>query len=238
MTKAGPAKYFKDQLLRNHRLVEQFSAADFPLAIFTALQNWQRDRLRNSYSDLYAQDRYRAAIIFFLEELYGGKDIRRRDHDVGRVYPVMVRFLPADTLTAVGDAFELQAVSLELDMAMSRLWQSNGAPQQLDVPAYCELFRQTGHLDLREKQIDLIGSLGLDLAVAVKSTMVDKLVRVLRKPAKIAGFDALQRFLESGLTSFRTMGAPEEFLDTICARERLFMQAILAGNPDPYSVSS
>lgn len=105
MHKGEAANRFKQQLQRNHLLVEQLTAAAFPLSLFTALQNWQRRRLRSSYADLYEQDRYRAAIIFFLEELYGGKDISRRDHDVGRVYPVMVRVLPAETLTAIGDAF-------------------------------------------------------------------------------------------------------------------------------------
>ncbi len=236
MPKAEAAKRFKQQLQRNHLLVEQLTTAAFPLSLFTALQNWQRLRLRASYADLYEQGRYRAAIVFFLEELYGGKDISRRDHDVGRVYPVMVRILPAETLTAIGDAFELQAVSLELDLAMSRNWQAQAYPGELDLASYCDLYRRTGRTDLREKQIDLIGSLGVDLAAAVSGNMVDKLVRVLRRPAKIAGFGALQHFLESGLSSFRTMGSPEQFLDTICSRERIFMQAILDRKADPFTL--
>ena len=233
MTKAGPAKHFRDQLTRNHLLVEKISNPEFPLSLFTAIQDWQRQRLQHTYADLYDQERYHAAIIFFLEELYGGKDISRRDQDVGRVYPVMVRFLPADTLTAIGDAFELQAVSLELDIAMTRSWQTEGQPDELDTGSYCDLYRRTGAHDMREKQIDLIASLGLDLAIAVKGSRVDKLVRFLRTPAKLAGFDALQQFLECGLSSFRTLGAPEEFLDTICSRERLFMSEIFAGSDEP-----
>jgi hypothetical protein len=236
MSKAGPAKYFKDQLTRNHVLVEQLSAADFPYPVFSRLQDWQRERLRTTYADLFAQDRYREALIFFLEELYGGKDIARRDHDVGRVYPVMVRFLPAETLTAVGDAFQLQAVSLELDMAMSRNWLAAENRGELDQERYCDLYRRTGCLELRDLQIELIGSLGLDLAAAVDNSMVDKLVRVLRLPAKIAGFESLQLFLESGLHAFRILGDPEEFLQTICSRERYFKEEILAGNPRPFTI--
>ena len=54
MSKEGPARHFRDQLARNHRLVEQLSIPDFPYAVFSALQDWQRDRLRNSYADLDA----------------------------------------------------------------------------------------------------------------------------------------------------------------------------------------
>ncbi len=236
MDKAGPARHFRDQLERNHELVERLSLPDFPYSFFSLLQDWQRDRLRDCYGDLYAQDRYREAIVFFLEELYGGKDISHRDHDVGRVYSVMVRFLPAETLTAVGDAFEMQAVSLELDMTMSKIWAANGAPGELDDVSYCDLYRKTGALNLREKQIVLIGSLGLDLAVAVKNSMVDKLVRVLRLPARVAGFQSLQLFMESGLRAFRIMGDPAEFLDTICTRERMIMEAIVARKPDPFMI--
>ncbi len=235
MNKTGSAKHFKDQLRRNHELVNRLSLPDFPYPLFSMLQDWQRDRLRTSYADLFSQDRYREAIIFFLEELYGGKDISRRDHDVGRVYPVMVRVLPAETLTAVGDAFELQAVSLQLDMAMTNNWHASGQPREMDRDAYCNLYRHTGYPELREKQIELIGSLGLDLAAAVKNSMVDKLVRMLRVPAKIAGFEALQLFLERGLHAFRILGDPGEFLATICTRERMIKQAILECNPDPFT---
>ena len=80
------------------------------------------------------------------------------------------------------------------------------------------------------------GVYGLDLAVAVKNSMVDKLVRVLRLPARVAGFQSLQLFLESGLRAFRIMGDPAEFLDTICTRERMIMEAIVARKPDPFMI--
>nr|WHW29685.1 hypothetical protein [uncultured bacterium] len=230
----SPAEHFKTQLHRNHLLVRRLDEPEFPTSAFTQIQNLQRDRLQRSYADLRAEPRYEAAIDFFLAELYGGKDISRRDHDVGRVYPVMVRMLPGATLTAIGDAFSLQAVSLELDITMSLALHDLAVSQPLDLDLYGMLYRQTLDTPLRERQIELIGTLGRDLATAVRSASLNRLIRVLRQPARLAGFSALQRFLEDGLTSFRIMGEPGYFLDTICGRERQFMQAIINKDPDPF----
>jgi hypothetical protein len=52
---------------------------------------WQSRRLRRTYADLEAQPRYAGAVEFFETDLYGGKDFARRDADLARVVPIMVR---------------------------------------------------------------------------------------------------------------------------------------------------
>jgi hypothetical protein len=50
----------------------------------------------------------------------------------------------------------------------------------------------------------------------------------------MAGFAALQDFLERGFAAFRKMHGATEFLSTIDRRERALMERIFAGDDAPF----
>ena len=89
--------------------------------------HWQARRLRMTYADLAASPRYRAAIVFFQNDLYGPGDFSRRDADLARVVPLMVKVLPERVITTVALAMELNALSQELDrVLLTRLPRADG----------------------------------------------------------------------------------------------------------------
>ncbi len=197
------------------------------------MQQWQRQRLAQSYSDLIDKESYRPACEFFLEELYGGLDFLKRDQEVAKVMSVMVRFLPGKVLFTMADAFELQALSLEFDMEMAERLDSAGI-MELDVASYGVIYRSCGNGSLREKQILLIRDLGNELARLVHKRLMFRLIRLMRSPANAAGFGSLQAFLESGVLSFRKLEDPVYFVNTIYEREWLAMQKLFAGEANPF----
>jgi hypothetical protein len=229
------AQLAHDMLDRSHRLAAQIDAGGFPLAAFETLQKWQQDRLARTYDDLMRRERYRPACIFFLEELYGGLDFRERDEDVGKVMPVMVRFLPDRVLRSMAEAFELQALSLDLDMEMATILDRRGMGE-LTLEHYAETYRETGRKVERERQILLIRKLVQDLARLVDRSFVKYLVRLMRGPAHAAGFGNLQSFLENGLNAFLSLEDRDYFALTIFEREWQAMQNLFAGNKDPYGL--
>ena len=216
-----------------HDLARRLDAPDFPLADLELLQDWQRQRLASSYKHLISQDRYSAAGDFFLAELYGGLHFRKRDQQVERVLPVMVRMLRDDMLLALAEAFELQSLSLSLDMDMTAVLQKSGW-RSLNMARYGELYRACGRRADREKQIETIRSLGLELNELVHHRMVFWMIRTVRGPARAAGFGLLQSFLEQGLTAFRIMGDGTEFIETIWKNETDVMRRLLAGDENPF----
>jgi len=224
----------REMLAWNHQLAEKISAPGFALEPFQTLQQWQRQRLAESYSDLMNRESYRPACEFFLEELYGGLDFLERDQEVARVMSIMVSFLPRNALLTMADAFELQALSLEFDMAMAERLESTGAVE-LDVASYGVIYRSCGNRPLREKQILLIREVGNELAKLVHKLLVVRLIRLMRGPANAAGFGTLQAFLESGVLSFRKLEDPVYFINTIYEREWLSMQNLFAGEADPFA---
>lgn len=220
-------------LARNHELAENIDGEGFPLTQFETLQDWQQDRLATTFEDLINQPAYRPAVTFFLTELYGGLDFRERDQDIHKVMHVMQRFLPDKALYIMSEAFELQAISLQFDMEMARHMNRQGC-HQLDMNAYCEVYRACNDKPGRERQILLIRKLGYDLDRLQRKPMVNVLVRLLRGPAHAAGFGALQEFLETGLNSFRAMEDIEFFNETIYQREWNSMESLFAGREQPF----
>jgi hypothetical protein len=232
MTHADAVAHLTSQIQRNQEVAERLSRANDALTQrLIELQDWQRQRLDGCYDDLRQTPRYRPACDFFLDELYGGKDFSERDRQLSRVVPVMRRFLPDHLLLAVGDAMRLQAVSLEFDLDMAELLID---ARRLDQPAYASAYREQAAWEERAAQIELIEGLGQVLDETVHRPMVHRLVRMMKGPAVLAGFGALQGFLTRGLDAFARMHGADYFLDTITDRERRALEAMRAGEDWPF----
>jgi hypothetical protein len=197
-----------------------------------SLAAWQVRRLHATYADLEATPRYAAAMQFFETDLYGGADFARRDADLLRVVPAMKRLLPANVLATVASALELDALSQELDRAMVDALPQ--ARERFHVADYCAAYRRVGRHDKRERQIELIGVVGGALDRYVQKPLLRSALRMMRKPAHIAGLAALQDFLERGFSAFAQMHGAAAFLATIERRETALYEAIAAGADDPF----
>ena len=215
----------------NHVFTRSMRNPDFPLATLFTLQQWQRDRLARTYSDFESDQRYAPACRFFLDELYGGRDFSRRDQDVSQVLPVMVRMMPDELLGVVAQAFELQALSLELDTGMTNVMLQQGWVE-LDKVRYGEIYRLFGHEADRHRQIEWTIGLGIALQDFVHHRWVRLMLRMVRGPARAAGFGKLQSFIERGFMAFRNMGDGSEFIDAIHSRESRIMLSLLAGRDE------
>lgn len=193
------------------------------------LQHWQSERLLRSHDDLHRSARYRLAVEFFFNELYG-TDARRRDSDLIKVQTAMERLLPREGLVALSLAIRLETLSQELDADVTRAL----APGPVTVERYADAYRQAGRRADRERQIALMDEVGAYLDRIVRKPIVRGLVKLARRPAHAAGFGMLQEFLERGLVAFEAMHGAKEFLGTIRARETRAMARLFAGAADPF----
>jgi hypothetical protein len=196
------------------------------------IARWQSRRLKQSYADLERNPRYAAAVAFFGTDLYGPGDFSRRDADLARVVPLMSKMLPDGVLATVASAMELSVLSHELDRGLLRHLDS-AVP--LSVAGYCDAYRALDERASRRRQIELIMSVGRALDRFVAKPLVRAALVAMRQPARVAGFGALQDFLERGFSAFRAMHGADEFLAVIEARETALMEAILAGNRAPFA---
>jgi hypothetical protein len=230
---ASPQQGLADALARVARLHAERLANPILAGALERLGAWQSLRLARTYADLAAQPRYAAAVAFFRADLYGGADYAQRDADLARVVPLLRRALPARVIATIAQAMELNALSQELDRALlARLPRADG---RFSVAEYCKAYRRSGNRAGRERQIALIGEVGAALDVYVTKPLIRTSLRMMRKPARVAGFGELHDFLERGFTAFARMGGAREFLATIADRESGLANAILAGDTAPFA---
>jgi hypothetical protein len=196
------------------------------------LKRWQSKRLQRTYADVAAQPRYRAATAFFLEDLYGAKDFSGRDQAMLRILPVMSRVLPAKAVETAALAIDLEAVSESLDQRLTAALRSG----PIDGDSYADAYRGTSTREEREHQIALIDAVGHRLDALVKKPLVAGTLKMMRKPAQLAGLADLQDFLERGFSAFREMKGADAFLALLRERETAILNRIFSSAPEPFSL--
>lgn len=192
---------------------------------------WQAERLASTYADLADSPRYKAATAFFLDDLYGPKDFSSRDEAMMRIVPVMSKVLPATAVETAALAIELEALSEDLDHRLARALP----PGPLDEVRYAVAYRESGTREERERQIELIDAVGRRLDAVVKKPLIGQTLRLMRKPAQLAGLADLQDFLERGFEAFRRMRGADDFLDAVRERETRILNRLFSGAPEPFS---
>jgi hypothetical protein len=220
-----------EELLARKRSLEERAAKDKALAPRMAdLRSWQARRLARTYDDLRGDTRYARAMEFFLSDLYGPHDFSGRDRDLMRAWRYLKHSLPATAMEALGRAIELEILSAELDEEMVAALP----PAPVTSAAYCAAYRSVGRRDARERQIELVVGVGEDLDRVVRRPWVGRALQLAHAPAHAAGFGVLQDFLERGFAAFRGMRDARPFLETIRDRETKLLEALFAGEQDPF----
>ena len=189
------------------------------------LRVWQGRRLAQTYDDLRGDPRYAPAIAFFLNDLYGLVDSGPRDRQLARASPLLRHSLPGTARAVLERAIELDVLSAELDHAMVARISSG----PLGGAGYAVAYRLVGRREARERQIELVLSVGADLDRIVRHAWIGTALRLWQAPARACGFGVLHGFLNRGFDAFRNIADARTFLQTIREREVQLMEQLFAG---------
>lgn len=230
------AHKLQSRLLAYHDF--RYWKASLPLAEYQpALARWQSERLKETHADLYRHPSYHKGLAFLLSDLYTPVADNRRDDDIDRVFPKMVKWLPGSLLDTFASMVELNHITQQLDISLLEQLIENGAVlNNLRQETYCAAFRATGKIGSRERQIDLIAKVGSQLNRYVKSRSVGWLLGMSRGPADMAGLEDLHGFLHRGFNAFQSMERVDVLIEEVVARERQVLEQIMAGADDPFNV--
>ncbi len=238
-SKSQHAALLHKQLIRSQTLHEQHVRNAAPSPEQRLLNQWQSQRLAATHQDLLQSPRYKPAIAFFLNDLYGPRDFSQRDHDIERVYRIMARMLPDHVVYSLGLALELNVLTQKLDAALLRvLVDALGVTDHITQEVYAEAYRRCDNYARRKHQIELIRKLGEDLDGIVAKPSIRAALRLARKPAHLAGFGELQEFLERGFRAFHHMRGAQAFLDLVVGREMRILDRIYARHPNPFDLEA
>lgn len=203
---------------------------------FVEVQKFQVARLMRTHADLLGEPRFKAATEFFLSDMYGGLDLSELAREVERALPIANRLLPDSVMRTSAVALELNALTGELDEAVTAmLFEVMGVEKLSDV-AMAEAYRAVGHYELRERQMALLTELGEGLDKYVRSRVIFATFKIANKPAHMAGLGGLYDFLGRGFEVMRPMGSAHEFLSRFTGKEMEILENLRGGTPNPFAV--
>ena len=190
------------------------------------LKAWQGQRLARTHAGLLQSPRFGPAARFFLDDLYGPKDHRARDRDLARVLPKLLKLLPQSAQWTMAQALHMDALSEQLDAQMTQCLQQQGAlchAQDLTQAQYVRAYRTVAQPEARQEQLELVMQIGRSLDHLTRLPMLSASLKLMKKPAELAGLSELHGFLQRGFTAFSHMLGAEDFLQQIVQEERALM---------------
>lgn len=221
-----PGKRLHDGLERFFLLRQHTGDACF-LARLATLQAWQRQRLYRTHADLVAAPEVAPAVRFLVEDVYGGRDLKPVAADIRRAVSKAEKLLPERVLATSAAVLEAAVLTQELDEALVGVLHDR-LDTALDHDAYRQGYRELGLRELREQQLDIIGELGGHIDRYVRSRVIQTTFRMVRRPARAAGFGHLYDFLDHAFTTMRPLPSVERLLREVIARERDVMVQLFA----------
>lgn len=184
----------------------------------------QHRRLGLTHARLLADPGWGPGGRFFLDQLYGDRDDRRRDAQFLRVVPTLLRMLPREGVHALCRLAHLHALSERLDGRMGdRLVEG---PREDGASAYVRAWRGAASRAERLDQLAAIREVGLSLAAVVHLPMLSGALRMMKGPARLAGLSELHAFLAEGLRCFRGIEPVEAFIERIAADEEALIDVL------------
>ena len=206
------AAKFRHAIARSNELHKHYLDDPRLFASYDRFTRWQFDYMLPFFDDLLGPTGYKAAIDFVVSDL-AGVGVSERDHEIERATPVIVRTLPTHPLETAAAAVELNVGALDINLAIWRgLLVDRELPEVITERDYCATCRRVSSYQDCMALVDLAGELGTTLKTLVRVPLIGGLLKSMRRPARAAGFGALQKFLERGFVTFRQISDIDQFL--------------------------
>lgn len=214
---------------RIHKTGHRLLSSTFTVA------DWQAERLKSTHQDLYQHPGYHTGLEFLLTDLYAPACMTRRDDNIDRVFPKMVKWLPGHQLEMLAGLVELNLITQQLDLELAELLDERDIPaSSITVEHYCEVYRASQKLEQRRRQVMLVADVGQQLDQYVRNRTLGWLLSMSRAPAEMADLSDLHNFLHRGYLAFRKMDNVDLLISRLVTREQQVMDNILNGHPEPF----
>jgi hypothetical protein len=196
----------------------------------TTIKHVQAKRFSGTYPDLLTSPVYSGSANFFLEELYSARDYTERDTQFARIAGAIELTFPAAVVATTVRLAQLHCLTEELDLEMARCWTTN--LEKDSAARYLSCWRTIGRHEDRNWQLATVLNIGYSLGKLTRKRSLRMLLKMMRKPAELAGLGSLQAFLESGFDRFSGItlngGTVDWFLLTVNERESNWIERLFS----------
>jgi hypothetical protein len=197
------------------------------------IKHLQARRFAGTYDDLLHSDHYKPACLFFLQELYSDKDYSRRDAQFARMAGPLDKIFPESVVQTAIALAQLHRLTEELDFATAQHWLAQ--PDAPEATRYVRAWRAVDQRADRNTQLADVLAVGHELARLTRLPGLRLMLKMMRGPARLAGMESLQGFLELGFDTFEAMGRQANgiafFLETVRVRESRLIDLLFEADP-------
>ena len=205
-------------------------------ALKPKLALWQTNRLKTTHNDLYNNHNFKGGIDFLLQELYGAEDFSARDRDLERIFPKLIKLLPASLLGTVSNLVELNLLTQRLDDDLAKALYSFNEGALIDEQVYIVAYKASASREDRLRQLTLVERAGALLDRHARNPILRFTLSVSERPAQRSGLSALHSFLMRGLDSFYAMSDVDVLMQTLIDRESRILSRIYEDDAQPFKL--
>lgn len=189
-------------------------------ALLQALQAFQAQRIRATYSDLYEQPQYTKLVEFFFEEIYGPQDFGIRNEGIKVLHQKLRGLLKGEIIESMGKVVELNDLTEALDDLMVDKMIEQGVGVDLDMETYGVIYRSCDNYEQRVYQINLMLEATKHIYAVSRMWMIGLTLKAVNTAAHLAGYGKIIDFLAHGYEAFRNVKNINYFLQIVEIREK------------------
>jgi hypothetical protein len=221
-----------DDILNNverYLSLRRFSDADFAKQL-AQLQQWQHDRMSETYWVLLSSEPEASLIKFFLDDIYPGLDLEHLGNKLGKVGKLLEKLF--SDLEMVHLAIEFNALTSELDDALADELFNNMRVSDITPENYAIAFQTIGGQELRHHQLELILKFTAEAQEIIEDKVVYNAFKLAKYPAKLGGLGSLYDVIARGFKVVRQNPKPLDITRILLKHERgIFDHLLATGEP-------
>jgi hypothetical protein len=208
---------------------KDITGMDSFLKLKRALQDFQSNRINDTYRDIETDPEFSKIGEFFFKKLYAPEDFSFRDTSMKKLHKVLDGKIYKNMLTAVTKVIELHDISDEQDNLMVEKMIAAGVDESMTMDQYQEIYRSLDNNDQRIYQINLSAEVTRIFHGLSKRWIVAVSLRTVKTTAVLFGIRDIIDFIYEGYVAFKTIDNIDFFVDTMTQRELAWHHEIWSG---------
>ncbi len=182
------------------------------------LQQFQSNRLNETYADLREDSQYAAISDFFFNRLYAPADFTFRDTSIKTLQQTLEGKIYRPIAAAMAKVVKLHELSDRLDDQMVEKMIENHIDAQLTMDQYRTIYCQID-CDERVNQIKMAGDATRSFYHLSRKWMVAISLKTINVASHFLNIGDIMDFINEGYTAFRKIRDIDYFIDTLSSRE-------------------
>ena len=213
----------------------EITQTDSFLKLKRALQDFQSNRINDTYKDIETDPEFSKIGEFFFKKLYAPEDFSFRDTSMKKLHKVLDGKIYKNMLKAVTKVIELHDISDEQDNLMVEKMIEAGMEaetgESMTMAQYQEIYRSLDNNDQRIYQINLSAEVTRIFHGLSKKWIVAVSLRTVKTTAVLFGIREIIDFIYEGYVAFKTIDNIDFFVDTMTQRELAWHHEIWSSGP-------